>query len=266
MRSPSQWDQDTKSDQSDVTGNNGMKIQTVIQPNSGENGIAAIATMLAYYGCIVPVSELRIHNITSRGGSTPEQMRDMASLYGLDTEIVEADMDTLSGMEMPVVVRWKKRNYCIVTGIRRGVVSIADPAKGEYTITTDNFAGKYMGTVLVMKPGEGFHKGGRRQTLPGLIKGRLKGFRRPLIWLAILNLLAAGLNLLMVKSTRMMPPMARRRMSLAISRAASRLSFKNVLSAPAFAPWYLPLFTSITHSASVRSITRYPPQGSHTLR
>ena len=204
MRSPSQWDQDTKSDQSDVTGNNGMKIQTVIQPNSGENGIAAIATMLAYYGCIVPVSELRIHNITSRGGSTPEQMRDMASLYGLDTEIVEADMDTLSGMEMPVVVRWKKRNYCIVTGIRRGVVSIADPAKGEYTMTTDNFAGKYMGTVLVMKPGEGFHKGGRRQTLPGLIKGRLKGFRRPLIWLAILNLLAAGLNLLMVKSTRMM--------------------------------------------------------------
>ena len=53
-----------------------MKIQTVIQPNSGENAIAAIATMLSYYGCFVPVSELREFNITSRGGSTPEQVRD----------------------------------------------------------------------------------------------------------------------------------------------------------------------------------------------
>ena len=166
-----------------------MKIQTVIQPNSGENAIAAIATMLSYYGCFVPVSELREFNITSRGGSTPEQVRDMAARFGLETEIIEADMDALAGMKFPVVARWKKHNYCIVSNIRNGVVYISDPAMGEYTMAAENFAGRYMGTALLMKPGAGFKKGGKKPSLYSMINGRLKGFTRPLALLGILNIL-----------------------------------------------------------------------------
>lgn len=185
-----------------------MKIQTVIQANSGENAIAAIATMLSYYGCIVPLAKLRPYNITSRGGSTPEQVRDMAARFGLETEIIRADMDDLTGMEFPVVVKWKKYSYCIVTGIRGNAVYIADPAKGEYTMSAGNFAGKYAGVVLTMKPGEGFKKGGRRPALAELISGRLRGFHGPLIWLGVLNLLAAGLSLLLVRITKDMLDMA----------------------------------------------------------
>ena len=181
-----------------------MKIQTVIQPNSGENAIAAIATMLSYYGCFVPVSELREFNITSRGGSTPEQVRDMAARFGLETEIIEADMDALAGMKFPVVARWKKHNYCIVSNIRNGVVYISDPAMGEYTMAAENFAGRYMGTALLMKPRAGFKKGGKKPSLYSMINGRLKGFTRPLALLGILNILAVGLNLLLVRSTRIM--------------------------------------------------------------
>ena len=181
-----------------------MKIQTVIQPNPGENAIAAIATMLSYYGCFLPVSELRPYNVTSRGGSTPDQVRDMAARFGLETEIIEADMDSLSKMRFPVVARWKKHYYCIVSKIRNGVVYISDPAMGEYTMTADNFKGKYMGTVLVMKPGDGFRKGGKRPSLYSLINGRLEGFTRPLMLLGILNILAVGLNLLLVRATRIM--------------------------------------------------------------
>ena len=185
-----------------------MKIQTVIQPNIGENAIAAIATMLSYYGCIMPISELRPHNITSRGGSTPDQVRDMAARYGLDTEIIEADMDGLRKMKLPVVARWNKHFYCIVSKIGNGLVYVADPAKGEYAMPEDHFAARYAGTVLVMKPGEGFRKGGKRQTLFSLINGRLSGYSRPLMWLGILNLLAVGLNLLLVRSTRLMLDMS----------------------------------------------------------
>lgn len=150
-----------------------MKLSVVIQPHPGENAIAVIATMLSYYGCIMPVSELRQHNITSRGGSTPEQMKDMAEKYGLKTEIVSANTDQLAAMSFPVVAGWKKHRYCIVKEIRGDRIYIADPAKGEYVMTVSSFADTYAGTVLVMKPGEGFRKGGKRQTLADLIIRRL---------------------------------------------------------------------------------------------
>ena len=179
-------------------------MQVVIQPHPGENAIATIATMLSYYGCVMPVSELRAHNITSRGGSTPEQLKGMAERYGLDTEIVETDTEELAGMEFPVVARWKKHNYCIIEKIRGDKVYIADPAKGEYTMSKDAFAEKYTGTALVMRPGEGFTKGGKRKNLVSLIAGRLSGYAKPLILLGILNALAVGLSLLMARATRLM--------------------------------------------------------------
>ena len=181
-----------------------MNLTVVIQPHPGENAIATIATMLSYYGCIIPVSELRQHNVTSRGGSTPEQMKDMAERYGLETEIIETDAAGIAGLSFPVVARWKKHNYCIIEWIRGGKVFIADPAKGEYTMTVEAFADKFEGIALVMKPGEGFTKGGRRKNLFGLIFGRLSKYSKPLVQLGILNALAVGLSLLMVRATRMM--------------------------------------------------------------
>ena len=181
-----------------------MNINVVIQPHPGENSIAAIATMLSYYGCEIPLSEMREHNVTSRGGSTPEQMQEMAARYGLETEILSASMDDLRKLKFPVIVKWKEFRYCIIKSIRYGIVSIADPARGEYTMTDDAFEGKYEGTVLIMTPGEGFKKGGKRPSLFKLIGGRLDGARRELVILGILNMLAVGLNLLMIRSTRLM--------------------------------------------------------------
>lgn len=181
-----------------------MKIPIVIQTHPGENSIAAIATMLSYYGKVVPLSEMRKHNITSRGGSTPEQMKDMAERYDLDTEIIEADLEELAGMKMPVVAKWRHKYWVIVKKIKRGVVYLADPFKGEYEMFYDGFRDKYDGVVLVMKPGEGFKKGGKRPSLYGLIMRRLDGVQRQMIMLGVLNAMAVGLSLLMVRATRVM--------------------------------------------------------------
>lgn len=181
-----------------------MRIPIVIQTHPGENSIAAIATILSYYGKVVPLSEMRKHNITSRGGSTPEQMKGMAERYDLDTEIIEADMEELAGMKMPVVAKWRHKYWVIIKKIKRGVVYLADPSKGEYEMLYDGFRDKYDGVVLVMKPGEGFKKGGKRPSLYGLIMRRLDGVQRQMVMLGLLNAMAVGLSLLMVRATRVM--------------------------------------------------------------
>ncbi len=131
-------------------------------------------------------------------------MKDMAARYGLETETVETDMKGLDGMKFPVVAKWKKFLYCIVKDVRGGKVYIADPAKGEYTMNEEDFAEMFTGTVLVMKPGAGFTKGGKRPSLYSLIKRRMDGHGRVLLWLGILNMLGVGLSLLMVRATRVM--------------------------------------------------------------
>src|SRR5215216_1199020 len=95
-------------------------------------------------------------------------------------------------------------------------------------------------------------------------------------WLLVLSLARAARrrsttacwlrsNSMSMKSMMMIPPMSRRRSWRTISSAASRLLATTVSSRLAL-PTNLPVLTSITVMASVRSITIEPPEGSHTLR
>ena len=69
-----------------------------------------------------------------------------------------------------------------------------------------------------------------------------------------------------MKSMTTMPPMSRSRSWRTISSAASRLLRVTVCSRLPPEPVNLPVFTSTTVIASVRSMTRVPPDGSQTLR
>ena len=69
-----------------------------------------------------------------------------------------------------------------------------------------------------------------------------------------------------MKSMTMIPPMSRSRSWRTISSAASMLFFVTVSSRLPPEPVNLPVLTSMTVIASVRSMTREPPEGSHTLR
>ena len=69
-----------------------------------------------------------------------------------------------------------------------------------------------------------------------------------------------------MKSMTMMPPMSRSRSCRTISSAASMLFFVTVSSRLPPEPVNLPVLTSTTVIASVRSMTSEPPEGSQTLR
>ena len=81
----------------------------------------------------------------------------------------------------------------------------------------------------------------------------------------ILNRLAVPLISMSMKSMTMIPPMSRKRSSRATASAASRL-LRYTVSSRFDAPTFLPVLTSMTVSASVRSTMIDPPDGNHTLR
>ena len=84
-------------------------------------------------------------------------------------------------MEKPIVALWKRRYYVVLKGFRRGLVAVSDPAKGEYEITEEKFAKAYSGTVIAMKPGSSFKRGGKPETLRNLLALRI-GDLCTLVW------------------------------------------------------------------------------------
>lgn len=175
-----------------------MRIPIVIHMRPGENGAAALGMMLGYYKKFVPIEELREVCVSSRNGSDPEQMSDAARRYGLEAEIETISVEELKSRKLPLLVSWKKHYWCVVTSIHKGIISIADPARGEIRMTMEKFTQLYNGTVITLKKGQNFVADGKRESLYSLIRERMEHLRRPMTVLVVLTLVCIILNIGMV--------------------------------------------------------------------
>jgi len=175
-----------------------MKIPIVIQMRPGENGAAALCMMLGYYGKFVPMEEMREVCLSSRNGSSASQITDAATQYGLDSAVEAKNIEELRGMPLPILVSWKRNYWCIITSIRKDIISIVDPAKGEIKMTMQKFAQLYNGQVIILSRNSAFAVGGKRESLFSLIRGRLVYLRGPMLVLMMLTVICILLNIGMV--------------------------------------------------------------------
>ena len=166
-----------------------MRIPIRIQMTSTENGATALFMVMGHYRKYVPMEELREKCIASRNGSSPEQLKSAAEEYGFLCEIKNEGIEELRKEKLPVIVRWKKRYYVIVTGFGADKVRIVDPVKGEYKTPLDFFTKNYGGIVLTFAKGPDFVPGGRQESLFSLIRDRITPIIRPIIAMVVLTLI-----------------------------------------------------------------------------
>lgn len=175
-----------------------MKIPVMIQMQNGENAATALCMMLGYFGRFVPICDMREVCVSSRNGSSPQQIADAALVYGLETEIRNMTVPELRNQEFPVMVRWKRRYYCLIESIRGDLVRIVDPARGTYGIRLEKFEQLFSGTVLVFRKTKEFQAGGRRETLFSQISSRLKTLRGPMAVMLVYTAGCIALNVFMM--------------------------------------------------------------------
>lgn len=171
-----------------------MNVPVIMQMHTGENGLAVLAMMLAYYKKYVTFEELRKTCVFSRNGMELKDLANSAQRYGLNTEVISCSADELKDCDFPIAVLWKKKYYCIVRKIRRKMVYVTDPAKGEYTITYDRFQELFSGQAIKFSKGESFVPGGRIESSLSLIYKRIANYKYTLILTVILNSLAVALG------------------------------------------------------------------------
>ncbi|MFE8015237.1 NHLP family bacteriocin export ABC transporter peptidase/permease/ATPase subunit [Streptomyces antibioticus] len=156
-----------------------VRTPTVLQMEAVECGAASLAMVLAHYGRHVPLEELRIACGVSRDGSRAGNLLKAARSYGLTAKGMQMDLAALAAVKSPAILFWEFNHYVVYDGMgrrfgRRGVF-VNDPGKGRRFVPMEDFDGSFTGVVLVLEPGAGFERGGRRPGVLGALPARLRG-------------------------------------------------------------------------------------------
>ncbi len=187
-----------------------VRTPTFIQMENVECGAASLGIILAYYGRIVPLADLRRSCGVSRDGSKASNIVRAAKLYGLSAKGFKKEIGDLNDLRYPFIVFWNFNHFLVVEGYNRGRVFLNDPATGPRSVSVEEFDESYTGVVLVLEPSSAFQKGGKTPGLVPAVWQRLRGCMGGVVacsvaalFIAIPSLAAAGLSLAFIDNVMM---------------------------------------------------------------
>jgi ATP-binding cassette, subfamily C, bacterial len=173
-----------------------LKTPTLIQMEATECGAAALGIILAYYGRIVPLTELRQTCRISRDGSKASNILSAAANYGLTGRGFKVDkLEILQQQECPYMVFWNFNHFLVVEGFSQKRVYLNDPATGPRSVSLKEFDMSFTGVVLCFEPNSKFKKGGRKPNIILSLWKRLQGTLGALIYCMVAGLLLTLVNL-----------------------------------------------------------------------
>jgi NHLM bacteriocin system ABC transporter peptidase/ATP-binding protein len=154
-----------------------------------ECGAVVLGIVLAYYGRIMPLPELRSRCGVSRDGSTLANLKRAAENLGMEAKGFRKNVAQLRLIPPPYIVHWNANHFVVVEGFRGDRLFLNDPIMGRHVVTQQEFETSYSGVVLVLRPTAAFKKGGNKpSTIASLVK-RLQGSVKEILFCILTNLL-----------------------------------------------------------------------------
>ena len=187
---------------------NRVKARTRLQYEAAECGAASLATILAYFGKVVELGELREACGVNRDGSNAKQVLVAGRSYGLNARAYRCSGDDMpKEARFPCVLFWGFNHFLVLEGFDQSHAFLSDPAQGRVRVEMEEFLDNFTGVVLEFEPGEEFHPGGKERSPLLSLPATLEPFRQSILSLllvssgqAVLTLLVAGLTATFIDS------------------------------------------------------------------
>lgn len=166
-----------------------VKTPTILQMEAVECGAAALAIVMGYYKCFVPLESLREDCAVSRDGSKASSVVVAAKQHGFEAKGMRCELENLDNVELPFIAFWNFNHFLVVEGFGKDKVFLNDPGTGPRTVTAEEFDCGYTGVILTVKPGEGFVQKGKPVSIVESLKLRMENNYLTLIYLVCIGLL-----------------------------------------------------------------------------
>lgn len=167
------------------------KTPTVYQMEATECGAASLTMILGYYGCFVPLEQMRIETGVSRDGCNAKNIMKAGRKFGLEVHGYRKDLNALFEMPVPCIIHWNFNHFVVWEGRKGKYCYINDPAMGRRKLTVQEVDDCFTGVVLTFKIAEngGFKKTKKKNTMMRFVAERMKDQTSSIAALVVIGLL-----------------------------------------------------------------------------
>ena len=166
-----------------------VRTPTIYQMESTECGAAALAMVLAYWGCYIPLEQLRIDVGVSRDGCNARNIMRGSRKYGMEPHAYRKEPENLKKLDMPCILFWNFNHFVVLEGFKGEYAYINDPAVGKRKFTMRELDLCFTGIVLTFKKTDSFRKTSKPHHLRSYTFEKLKEQKKPLLALMLIGLL-----------------------------------------------------------------------------
>ena len=152
------------------------KVPMVMQMEALECGAASLTMVLAYYDKWLTLEQVRTDCGVSRDGSNAKNVMLAARSYGLTAQGYRYEPEQLRERgKFPCIIHWNFNHFVVLDGFKGDRAYLNDPARGAYSVTMEEFDKAFTGICLMFETGENFEPGGKRASVMGFAKKRMRG-------------------------------------------------------------------------------------------
>ncbi len=137
------------------------------QADAMDCGPACLQMVASFHGKKFSLPDLRERSYITREGVSFLGISEAAESIGLRTLGVRIPFSKLADdTPLPCIVHWRQKHFVVVYKIKRGIVYVADPARGLVKYTRDEFEKDWsmtllneekVGLVMILKPTPSFY-------------------------------------------------------------------------------------------------------------
>lgn len=167
------------------------RLPVIRAAERSECGLACMAMVAAFHGHDVDLNGLRQRFRLSITGATLRTLMGLADTLGLAPRALSVELEGLGQIATPAILHWDLNHFVVLKRVRKGRVTIHDPAQGERTMSLAEASNHFTGVVLELTPV------GAIETVSARAPVRLSSLWSGLVgfWPALMQILALSVAL-----------------------------------------------------------------------